>query len=79
VFWRSLNFKLLQNAGTEDVELLVSQSLSEADSLPDSKRGNLVAVDKVAIVIKEPVWIERVRIGEGFGIIHDFVQASKDN
>ena len=76
---RCFHFKLLHDAGTKKVKLFFCQRLAQTDPLSNSKRCYPVILNKLPILIQEPVWIERVRISKGVGIIHDIVQTSTDN
>ena len=75
----SLHLELLHQSSKEDVELLLSQCLAQADSLSNSERCNPFIRDKLPFGVQEPVWIEGVRILEVLRVIHDVVETAKDN
>ena len=78
--WRVLipaKLKLLQNSGEKNVKLFFRQTLSEARALPDSERNNPIAGTKPP-VLQKSFRIEPVRIRKVFRVVHDVVEAAKD-
>ena len=73
-----LQLKLLHESSKKYVEFFFSQSLSQTDAFPNSKRNDSLMRHKMSFIIKEPFRIKFVRVWKMFWVVHDMVQASKD-